>query len=86
MDWRVSAKWTRARVPWPPALLYVFVLVPRCIRDGVYGWVARNRLRLFGTNGGACRLPDSVVRRRMGRRLPPELLGEGGGDADEGTS
>jgi hypothetical protein len=25
--------------PCPPALLYVFVLVPRCVRDAVYGAV-----------------------------------------------
>jgi predicted DCC family thiol-disulfide oxidoreductase YuxK len=32
----------------PLAVLYVFILVPRFIRDGVYDLVARHRLRLFG--------------------------------------
>ena len=32
----------------------------------------------FGSNGGTCTLPDAVVRRRMGRSLPPELGGGGG--------
>ena len=57
----------------PAALLYVFIAVPRVVRDWVYDVVASNRYRLFGTNGGVCRLPDGVVRRRMGRSLPPGL-------------
>lgn len=61
------------------ALLSVFAVVPRCARDVVYDAVARNRYRMFGTNGGACKLPDKVLRKRMGRSLPPELLENGGG-------
>ena len=60
------------------------VLVPRCVRDAVYGAVARNRHRLFGTNGGVCKLPDKVIRKRMGRSLPPELRGVEGGGSGSG--
>ena len=55
-------------------LFFIGVLVPRCVRDCVYDLVARNRHRLFGTNGGVCKLPDKVIRKRMGRSLPSELL------------
>lgn len=30
--------------------LYVFILVPRFVRDGFYNWIARNRYRWFGKN------------------------------------
>ncbi|QDV05643.1 hypothetical protein Poly30_11420 [Planctomycetes bacterium Poly30] len=40
--------------PW--RLAGVFRIVPRFLRDGVYRWVARNRLRWFGTSD-ACQLP-----------------------------
>jgi predicted DCC family thiol-disulfide oxidoreductase YuxK len=53
-----------------------FLLVPRVVRDGVYAFVAKNRHRVFGTNGGRCALPDAVLRRRMTRSLPKELLDE----------
>ena len=33
---------------WPWPLFYVFILVPRPIRDAVYRWIARNRYRWFG--------------------------------------
>lgn len=29
-------------------LLYIFVIVPKFIRDGVYGFIAQNRYRWFG--------------------------------------
>ena len=47
---------------WP--LLYVFTVVPRVIRDGVYNWIARNRYRWFGRQE-ACRLPTPELRRRF---------------------
>ena len=31
---------------WP--LLSVFLIVPRFLRDGIYGWIASNRYRWFG--------------------------------------
>ncbi|MCF8335930.1 MAG: DCC1-like thiol-disulfide oxidoreductase family protein [Bacteroidales bacterium] len=36
----------RLRHLWP--LLYIFILVPRFIRDPVYDWIARNRYKWFG--------------------------------------
>jgi predicted DCC family thiol-disulfide oxidoreductase YuxK len=39
---------------WP--LLYALIVVPRPVRDAVYGWVARNRYRWFGRTD-ACRIP-----------------------------
>lgn len=42
-------------MPWP--LLYGFILLPRVIRDRVYGFIGRNRYNWFG-RGDACYLPD----------------------------
>jgi predicted DCC family thiol-disulfide oxidoreductase YuxK len=44
------------RWPWP--MMYVFILVPRPIRDMVYNWIARNRYRWFGQRD-TCRLPSA---------------------------
>lgn len=43
MPWRVVGK-----LGW---------IVPRCIRDAVYGWVANNRYKLFGATQ-ECRRPE----------------------------
>lgn len=48
------------------ALARLATLVPRALRDGVYGVIARNRLRLFGA-ADACRVPR---RDERGRFLP----------------
>jgi len=42
---------------WP--LLYVFIIVPKFIRDFVYDFVARNRYRWFGEKD-VCEIPDKV--------------------------
>lgn len=47
---------------WP--LLAVFLVVPRPVRDLVYGWVARNRYRWFGRRD-TCRLPTPELRVRF---------------------
>jgi predicted DCC family thiol-disulfide oxidoreductase YuxK len=47
---------------WP--LLYAFIVVPRPVRDRVYGWVARNRYRWFGKRD-QCRLPTAELRERF---------------------
>ena len=39
-------------------------LIPRPIRNGVYGWVARNRFRLFGRKD-TCRVPTPAERDRL---------------------
>lgn len=47
---------------WP--LLYVFILVPRVLRDLVYKFIAANRYRWFGRQE-ACRLPSAEDRERF---------------------
>ena len=42
---------------WP--LLYVFIIVPKFIRDFVYDFVARNRYRWFGEKD-VCEIPDKI--------------------------
>lgn len=39
---------------WP--MLYIFILVPPPIRDGLYNWIARNRYSFFGKTE-TCRIP-----------------------------
>ena len=45
-------------------LAVVFKLVPRFLRDAVYGVIARNRYRWFGRRE-SCMVPDADVRRRF---------------------
>ncbi|QDU68147.1 thiol-disulfide oxidoreductase DCC family protein [Engelhardtia mirabilis] len=45
----------RLRAPWP--LLAAGLVLPPLLRDGVYKWIARRRLRWFGS-ADSCRLPD----------------------------
>jgi predicted DCC family thiol-disulfide oxidoreductase YuxK len=46
------------------ALMSMFLLVPRCVRDSVYGIIARNRTRWFGPYD-ACRLVTPEERKRF---------------------
>jgi len=46
-------------------LLFIFILVPRPIRDGVYAYIARNRYKWFGKKELACSLPSPEVRARF---------------------
>ena len=50
------------RFPWP--LAYVFVAVPRPVRDWVYDAVARNRYRWFGRRD-VCMVPTPDLRSRF---------------------
>jgi predicted DCC family thiol-disulfide oxidoreductase YuxK len=50
------------RFPWP--LAYVFVAVPRPVRDWVYDAVARNRYRWFGRRE-ICMVPTPELRSRF---------------------
>ena len=50
------------RWPWP--LLSVFWLVPRPLRNLVYDWVARNRIRWFGKRE-ECWVPTPELRARF---------------------
>ncbi|MBI1295885.1 DUF393 domain-containing protein [bacterium] len=46
------------------ALLYVFMVVPRPIRDAVYDFIARNRYRWFGRQE-SCMLPSKEIADRF---------------------
>lgn len=45
-------------------LLYVFIIVPKFIRDGVYSIIANNRYRWFGKKE-ACWLPTPDLKKRF---------------------
>jgi len=47
---------------WP--LLYVFVVIPRFIRDGIYNWIAKNRYRWFGQKE-ECMIPTPELKSRF---------------------
>ncbi len=47
---------------WP--LCYVFIIIPKFIRDGVYNWVARNRYKWFGIKQ-ECMVPTPDIRSRF---------------------
>lgn len=46
-------------------LFFLFILVPKKIRDGAYDYFARNRHRWFGRNEESCMLPPPEVRKRF---------------------
>lgn len=46
-------------------LFFLFILVPRKIRDGVYNFVAKNRYKWFGKKEDACTLPSPEQRKRF---------------------
>lgn len=52
----------RMRFPWP--VLGVFGVLPRGLRDVLYGFVARHRYRWFG-HSDACMAPTSELRGRF---------------------
>jgi predicted DCC family thiol-disulfide oxidoreductase YuxK len=52
------------RLRWPWSLLGVLLVVPRPVRDGVYGVVSRIRHRLAGTSN-ACEIPPPEIRARL---------------------
>lgn len=45
-------------------LLYVLIIIPRCLRDPVYRLVARMRYRVFGKRDN-CRLPSPEIQERF---------------------
>lgn len=62
---RSSAALAIARgIRWPWPLLAVFWLVPYPLRDFIYDWVARNRLRWFGRRE-ECWIPTPELRARF---------------------
>lgn len=46
-------------------LLFLFILIPRPIRDSVYQYVARNRYKWFGKKEASCTLPSPEIRNRF---------------------
>ena len=48
--------------PW--SWLYALIVVPRPLRDLVYGYIARNRYRWFGKQD-SCRIPTPELRARF---------------------
>lgn len=46
-------------------LLFLFILIPRPIRDSVYEWIARNRYEWFGKKDDSCALPTPDIRKRF---------------------
>jgi predicted DCC family thiol-disulfide oxidoreductase YuxK len=52
----------RLGLPW--SLTWVFILVPRPLRDAVYRWIARNRYRWFGARK-SCMVPSAELRSRF---------------------
>ncbi|CAM3239939.1 thiol-disulfide oxidoreductase DCC family protein [Filibacter tadaridae] len=46
-------------------LLFLFILIPSRIRDGVYDIVATNRYKWFGKKEDACMLPSPDERKRF---------------------
>lgn len=82
---RIKARSTAAllvarRLGFPWALASVFLLVPRPLRDLVYGWIARNRYRWFGKQE-TCRLPNAEERSRfLLEPVEDGAVGESGAD------
>jgi len=46
-------------------LLYIFILVPRKLRDYVYDFFSSNRIKWFGKKDDRCALPSPDVRKRF---------------------
>jgi len=47
---------------WP--ILYIFILIPALLRDGLYDFIARHRYRWFG-EVKSCRLVDQAMKDRF---------------------
>lgn len=45
-------------------LLYIFIIVPKFIRDGVYAWIAKNRYKWFGKRE-ECMVPTPALKERF---------------------
>ena len=45
-------------------LLYIFIIVPKFIRDAVYTWIANNRYKWFGKKD-ACMIPTPQLKARF---------------------
>ena len=45
-------------------LLYFFILIPKFLRDPIYGWIAKNRYSYFGKST-ECYIPDIENKKRF---------------------
>ena len=45
-------------------LAYIFIIIPKFIRDAIYNWVARSRYRWFGKKD-SCMIPTPELRERF---------------------
>lgn len=52
------------RLTGPIKLAWIFVILPRFIRDPVYNWIARNRYKWFGKRD-QCRIPTPELMDRF---------------------
>lgn len=52
----------RLRIPWK--WLYIFIAVPKFIRDAVYDFIAKNRYRWFGKKD-ECMVPTTELKERF---------------------
>ncbi len=52
----------KLRWPWP--VFYVFIILPRFIRDPIYNFIARNRYKWFGRKE-QCFVPDRGVKHKF---------------------
>jgi predicted DCC family thiol-disulfide oxidoreductase YuxK len=46
------------------SILYIFIVIPKPIRDVIYDWVARNRYKWFGKKE-QCMLPTPEIKERF---------------------
>lgn len=60
----VAALKIAKRLKGPVKLTWIFILVPRFLRDPVYNYIARNRYRWFGKRE-QCRVPTPEIRNRF---------------------
>jgi predicted DCC family thiol-disulfide oxidoreductase YuxK len=44
--------------------LYIFIMVPKLIRDPLYDWIARNRIKWFGRRD-SCMMPTPEIKMRF---------------------
>lgn len=47
---------------WP--FLYIFIMIPKQLRDPVYNWIARNRMKWFGRRE-SCMMPTPEIKHRF---------------------
>lgn len=52
------------RMGFPYILLYPFIIVPKFIRDAVYGFIAKNRYKWFGKKD-SCMIPSPELKDRF---------------------